>query len=799
MMNEPTLDKLEQLHLDGMAEHDPASFVIDDYTQMGPWIQRLRNGHGLATWAGRSGSSYSARSTQLGALLLASHPRMMKTKNMGNVSMATPKEPRPRDFRAIGYIALALVAAASMYGLKRLRGSRAPCSTPTTSVLTEPATDAECSCDPDRVAGNLIMLDDNGAWSWFQDERVIHDAEGRKLVLSSVASYLGQGGERRDADIDVTTFELATGRRTRAVLSNMPTSGLGDDHNAAALWQRPDGRYLAMYTGHLWRSDEGPKSFYRVTTNPHDASTWGPEASFVWPSNDTTEPINDDVTYSNLLYLARENRLYNIARAADRTPGIMVSDDWGEHWCYAGKLSVTDEQGQQGQYSNGYFKLSSNGVDRFDFIATEHHPRNFNTSVYHGYVHADRSYAGCGELVDGSIFDELASEPARFTPVWVTSEVTPKSHHHGWTAELERDDDDGSLHALLTTRHGTSIAAELPGDCDHRLFYGRFDGSRWHTTEIAKMGGPLYPSEQDYTGLGAIHPNDPSTIYISTPFDPRSGSKTDQHEIYKGVSHDDGASWTWTAITWNSTVDNLRPIIPSWDAHHTAVLWLRGSYLSQRSYDLSVVGIVDRSSDESTTRITYVDANASNTTLADGSKLTTTVGTSRGAADDRWHERRGVGNAGNIFASNELDDEDAPALMTTLAGLTVGTYDVFVLHWANPDEDWRIQAGFSASELLVLRQKASQLAVPSDLEDGSDVLTVGDTVRMYRSYVGRVDVTDGGAIQVVVDDVGGGTLERTWYDGLGYSRVSSSTDPKKAGHHHSGSAWLADGRVGAAI
>lgn len=686
---------------------------------------------------------------------MAARPGMMKTEPMSNDSPALGS--LPAALRILGARALALLAAASACDME------------------EATTDHAWASAPDRVAGNLIMLDENGGWSWFQDERVIHDAEGQQLVFSSVANYVGHAGERRDADVDVTTFALATGRRTRVAVSNVPTRGVGDDHNAAALWQRPDGRYLAMYTGHLYHRHGVPESFYRITTSPSDGSGWGPEHTFAWPANDTIEPIDDDVTYSNLLYLSAEDRLYNIARAADRTPSIMVSDDRGATWRYAGKLSVTDADGQQGQYSNGYFKLSSNGVDRFDFIATEHHPWHFNTSIYHGYVHGGRTYAGNGNLVDDDIFDEVAPEPAQLASVWRASEVADTSYHHAWTVDLERDE-HGGLYALFTTRYGRSIASEFPGDADHRLFYGRFDGSQWHTTELAKMGGPLHPHQKDYTGLGAIHPNDPNKVYVSTPFDPRYGSQTPQYEIYEGVTRDGGASWAWTAITCNSTVDNLRPIIPAWDASHTAVLWLRGRYRHMRAYDLGVVGIIDRSGCESTSRITYVDADESNTTLADGSPLGATAGAWRGRADDRWHERHGFGNAGRVLASNEGGDEDAPRLRTRLDGLAAGTYDVFVFQWAHPAEDWRIQAGLSTSDMLVLRQKASQLATPDHFEDSADVTLLGGSARMYRAYVGRADVPAAGTIDVLVDDVGGGGVQRTWYDGLGYARVSTSTE-----------------------
>lgn len=61
-----------------------------------------------------------------------------------------------------------------------------------------------------------------------------------------------------------------------------------------------------------------------------------------------------------------------------------------------------------------------------------------------------------------------------------------------------------------------------------------------------------------------------------------------------GISEDDGATWGWTPVTWNSEVDNLRPVVPAWDDDHTAVLWLRGAVESYRSWDSQVVGKIVR-------------------------------------------------------------------------------------------------------------------------------------------------------------------------------------------------------------
>jgi hypothetical protein len=39
-------------------------------------------------------------------------------------------------------------------------------------------------------------------------------------------------------------------------------------------------------------------------------------------------------------------------------------------------------------------------------------------------------------------------------------------------------------------------------------------------------------------------------------------------------------------------VDNLRPIVPAWNASNMALLWFRGTYQTAQIYNEDVVGIV---------------------------------------------------------------------------------------------------------------------------------------------------------------------------------------------------------------
>ena len=132
------------------------------------------------------------------------------------------------------------------------------------------------------------------------------------------------------------------------------------------------------------------------------------------------------------------------------------------------------------------------------------------------------------------------------------------------------------------------------GGMDHRYRYAKWDGKRWNDYEIAFAGTRLYAGEDDYTGNIALDPNDPDFAYISANVDPQDGSRLpgNHYEIFKGATSDDGRHWTWTPLTEESSHDNLRPVVPSWNKDRTIVLWLRGVYTSYTDYDLDVVGMI---------------------------------------------------------------------------------------------------------------------------------------------------------------------------------------------------------------
>lgn len=211
------------------------------------------------------------------------------------------------------------------------------------------------------------VINNNGAWCWFQDERALIDPATGTLVVGSCAAAEGPGGAERVGNIEVTVVDLTTMASDVVVLHHNLEA---DDHDVPALWLRPDGRWLAVYTKHgrdaltRWRVSE--------VGNPRE---WGAEQTFDWSLH--TEA--NRVTYSNLHEL--DGRLYCFVRGINDDPSALVSDDFGSTWSFAGKLFTREKVG----YVNGYTRYVG-GDDRLDLITTDHHPRDFDNSIYTGRI-----------------------------------------------------------------------------------------------------------------------------------------------------------------------------------------------------------------------------------------------------------------------------------------------------------------------------------------------------------------------------------------------------------------------------
>lgn len=424
----------------------------------------------------------------------------------------------------------------------------------------------------------MIVINHNGAWSWFEDERAIVDIAGGKLLVSSVANAGGTGGATRNGDIDLVTLDLTSEVTSRFVLH---AALQADDHNSAAIIQRPDGRYLAMYGMHVAGGEAGQQSYYRISTVPNDSATWNAEQSF---------DNNASMTYSNLHYLPNDGggagQMYNFVRSNGFDPNILISSDQGTSWTYGGRLLT-----EGGGSDRPYVRYVTSG-DRIHLITTERHPRDFDNSVFAGYVQNGQLFNSHGSVVDSNLFDTTGIPPAALTPVFAAGTVVDgAAMRRAWTVDVD-DDESGNPVVVFQARANGS-------DTDHRFFYGRWTGSQWQVYQMGYAGSYLYAAENDYTGLVSIDPHDPNVVYLSSEVHPATKTQLigadglRHYELFRGTTVDNGATWSWTPITFNSTVHNIRPVVPKWDAENTALLWMRGSYTSYTNYDTDVAALIN--------------------------------------------------------------------------------------------------------------------------------------------------------------------------------------------------------------
>ncbi len=453
-----------------------------------------------------------------------------------------------------------------LYRLHHLFARRVLGLAATAVLLATPAV-----CQP---PAGMITFNNDGGWCWFQDERaIIHDG---KLIIASVAG--GRQDPARRGNIEVVTCELATGNKHLSVLHRNLQF---DDHACPALLVRPDGRILALYSKH------GPENhfYYRISREPNDPTRWGPEKTF-------TPSQTSRITYSNLHFLAKEDgrgRVYDFYRGLDASfkPSYAYSDDYGETWTSGNVIIQVPAKFRH----RPYVKYASNGLDTVHFFYTDGHPRDYDNSVYHIYYRQGRLYRSDGTLIRS--LREGLKKPAEGTRVFAGD-----PNNVAWVCDLALDEQGRPVGVYSVQKDSAGLPRGQGGE-DIRYGYARWTGTRWVKHEMAHAGSRLYAGEDDYSGLAALDPDDLSTVYISTNAQPVTGepliSKTDgkrHYEIFKGVTADGGASWKWTAITRNSTVDNLRPIVPKWDRDHTALLWLRGVYHAYTNYSLEVVGLI---------------------------------------------------------------------------------------------------------------------------------------------------------------------------------------------------------------
>jgi hypothetical protein len=420
-----------------------------------------------------------------------------------------------------------------------------------------------------------ILLSDDGAWCWFQDERAL--VYGRKLFVGAVAN--GTSDKSRRGDIDLLVCDIDSRRVTRYELHDQLEA---DDHAAPALLRLADGRLLATYSKH-----GSENCFYGRLTRSAGGTDWLPEFKVI-PSEQSR------ITYSNLYLLSAENegrgRLYNFFRGLDASfkPSFAFSDDSGTMW-QRGSVAIDVPLAFR---HRPYVKYASNCRDTIHLLYTDGHPRDSDNSVYHIFYREGKLHRS-----DGAALSPLAR--GLKSPDEGTRVFRGDAQNVAWVSDLHLSV-AGRSFAVFTVQKdsGGLRSGDEKAGRDHRYHYAWWDGTTWHDHEIARGGSRLYAGEDDYTGNICLDPDRLDTVYFSTNVDPATGqslvSSADgrrHYELFRGHTANGGQTWKFQPITHDSAVDNLRPIVPPRDDGLTALVWFRGTYRTFRDYDTQVVAL----------------------------------------------------------------------------------------------------------------------------------------------------------------------------------------------------------------
>ena len=381
----------------------------------------------------------------------------------------------------------------------------------------------------------------DGGWCWFADPRAVY-REGRLFT----------GWVDSRGSVVLGALDTRTGALERHVLHDALER---DDHDNPTFEFHPDGRLMVFYSRH------GKDDMYVVdAVNPGEISAWHPPRRITLNSREVNAHVYsggvDRYTYPSPYRLGDEGgRLYLFWRGLDNKPNLSISDDDGRSWS-PGRIVIFPRETYLNQ--RPYTKYHTNGSDRIHVAFTDGHPRNEPTNSIYYACYRD----GAFYRADGSLIKRLAELPfdAREAHVVYDARLTG---HKAWVWEVAED----------AAGHPVIVYVRFPTDEDHRYYYARWDGSRWHDRELTGTGRwfPNTPPgeterEPNYSPGIALDRANPDVVYLSRRV---NGIL----EIERWHTRDGGATWESTPVTAGSKNDNIRPYVVN--AGETSyLLWL---------------------------------------------------------------------------------------------------------------------------------------------------------------------------------------------------------------------------------
>lgn len=402
-----------------------------------------------------------------------------------------------------------------------------------------------------RTVPTFEMLAD-GIWTWFTRP---------EAVYYNGATYVGWVNS--DGDCGITQYVHAT----QAITSFTLSAALEvDDHNNTSILFLADGRLMACYGQH----NDGTLR-YRISTSAEDVSAWGSELTansgqgpYSYPN-----PLRFSVDSTRVWWFSRRWVLGSSStRALSMRSGTGIGSS--PSWTNASDVYKLDS-------AIPYWRIASDGVDTIHVAATNRHPTEGQSSLYHFSGTVNSSGVWTWKTSSGSTISSAPFGPSDATQVYDGSSV------RCWVSDCAID--SGGNPRILWMRYpnndGTSI----------EYWHARWNGSAWSTAKITDDGGGLYSGEQFYHGGLCFDAANPAHVYLSAPI---GGVR----QIQEWRTTDNGATWSrYRNITTGGSAGNplrARPISPKGHNSELPVLWWQGTYTSFTNYATSIQAALEQ-------------------------------------------------------------------------------------------------------------------------------------------------------------------------------------------------------------
>ncbi|WP_460639730.1 BNR-4 repeat-containing protein [Larkinella harenae] len=408
------------------------------------------------------------------------------------------------------------------------------------------------------------ILTKDGAWCWFSDPRAIY--------VGSPKGGIATGWIDKSGNVYAAMLEPGSGKT--AIKKLYPSLEV-DDHDNPAFVELEDGTILSQYTWHNGTVN-GMGVIQNTTDRSYDVESFGPPEVFKpYDEELVTKYRKQTYSYANPFRLeAEQNKLYSFGRWIGFKPNFITSTDHGKTWS-APKVVVTSK----GLNVNNrpYVKYHSDGKSKIHLLFTDGHPNNEPTnSVYYCYYENNAFWRVDGTKICTT--DELPFHPEDASVVYKATPETGKA----WIFDIAID------------KKGRPVVAytRYPTNREHLYYYAVYRNGKWKD-QLLINSGTWFPEdvvgekqrEENYSGGMTLDPQTPSVLYFSHQVN-------GIFELSKARTRNFGKSWKITPITQNSSLNNVRPVIPRYKkkSDPTVLLWMQfRKYLHYTDYDADIL------------------------------------------------------------------------------------------------------------------------------------------------------------------------------------------------------------------